>query len=206
MSDTVNTTETAQTGQTLDNNVSNRATTTQVVNVDPAVADAIKKAEQAQMEANMLRNKLKAIEEAEASAKAKQLEEQQEFKTLYEQEKAEREKLALEREQETKDQLVNTELQKITAKYAPEVLDIVKEAGIALTDITEEAIATYTSKLDKISEKVGSRVGVTANNTRTVVNEQSRADLLKQYRETGDRRAIDQAVAGLSFVKPYTQQ
>lgn len=205
MSDTPNNGETATTPQPLDNNVT-APTTAPVVNVDPSVAEAIKKAEQAQMEANMLRNKLKAIEDAEAARKAKELEDQQEYKTLYEQEKAEREKLAQEREQESLIQTLKNEEAKITAAYPQEVLDIAKELGFSLTDSSEEAVATYKAKLDKVSEKVGAKAGITPNNTRTTVNTSSREEKLQQYRQTGDKSVMDQVIADLSFVKPYTQQ
>lgn len=203
MSDTPNG-ETAMT-QPLDNNV-NGVTTTPVVNVDPAVAEAVKRAEQAQMEANMLRNKLKALEDAESAAKSAQLEEQQEYKTLYEQEKAERQRIALESEAESKKQTLASEESKIIAQYAPEVLEIAKELGFGLTDANEDAVAAFKSKLDKVSEKVGAKIGVQPNNTRTVANPQSREELLAQYRKTGDRKTMDRAIAELSFVKPYTQQ
>jgi len=203
MSDTPTNGETATT-QPLDNNVT--VPTTPVVNVDPTVADAIKKAEQAQMEANMLRNKLKAIEDADAARKAKELEDQQEYKTLYEQEKAEREKLAQERELESFSQTLKSEEAKITAAYPQEVLEIAKELGFSLTDSSEEAVATFKSKLDKVSEKVGAKGGVTPNNTRTTVNTSSREEQLAQYRRTGDPAVISQVINDLSFVKPYTQQ
>lgn len=202
MSDTPNG-ETAMT-QPLDNNVT--VPTTPVVNVDPAVTEANKKAEQAQMEANMLRNKLKALEDADSATRAAKLEEQQEYKTLYEQEKAERERIATERDTETRQQTLATEESKIIAQYAPEVLEIAKELGFGLTDTNEDAVAAFKSKLDKVSEKVGAKIGIQPNNTRTVTNPQSREELLAQYRKTGDRKTMDRAIAELSFVKPYTQQ
>ena len=191
--------------QPLDNNVSGAATTP-VVNVDPAVAEAIKKAEQAQVEANMLRNKLKAVEDAQAAARAKELEEQQEYKTLYEQEKAEKERIARERADiELRNQIAQEE-SKITASYSQEVLEIAKELGFSLADASEEAVATYKAKLDKVSEKVGAKVGVTPNNTRPNVNQTTREEQLKQYRNTGDKSVMDKVIADLSFVKPFTQQ
>jgi hypothetical protein len=202
MSDTPNG-ETAMT-QPLDNNVT--VPTTPVVNVDPTVADALKKAEQAQMEANMLRNKLKAIEDATAAARAKELEDQQEYKTLYEQEKAERERIAQERDSETQKVQIAQEESKITATYPQEVLEIAKELGFSLTDSSEEAVAVYKAKLDKVSEKVGVKNGITPNNTRTVTNSISREEKLQQYRQTGDPTVISQVINDLSFVKPYTQQ
>lgn len=202
MSDTPNG-ETAMT-KPLDNNVT--VPTTPVVNVDPTVADALKKAEQAQMEANMLRNKLKAIEDATAAARAKELEDQQEYKTLYEQEKAERERLAIERERDSLSQSIKTEESKIIAEYPQEVLDIAKELGFGLTDSSDEAVATFKSKLDKVSEKVGAKNGVTPNNTRTTMNTVSREEKLAQYRKTGDPAVMGQIIGDLSFVKPFTQQ
>jgi len=196
--------ETAQ-SQPLDNNVT--PTTTPVVNVDTAEVERLRKeAEQARMRANQLENELKKKNDAEAEARQKQLEEQQEYKTLYEQEKAERERLAQERELESLTQTIKSEEAKITAAYPQEVLDIAKELGFSLTDSSDEAVATFKAKLDKVSEKVGAKGGVTPNNTRTTVNNASREEKLKQYRQTGDPDVISQVIADLSFVKPYTQQ
>lgn len=195
----------------LNNNVTPPAPVTPPVtpptgNVD-AAAEANKRAEQAEMRANQLANELKAKTDAEAAAKSKQLEEQQEYKTLYEQQKAEAERLASEREADTKKQTLTAEQTKITAEYAPEVIEIAKDLGYSLNDTSEDAIKAFKATLDKVQEKVGGKTPVTPNNNQNQRPvDASRAETIAQYRKTGDPALMDKAVSELSFVKPYTQQ
>lgn len=176
-------------------------------NTDAQLAEAKKEAEQAKMRANQLENELKTKNDAEAAAKAKQLEDNQEFKTLYDQQKAENERIVAERDAADKKVTLEAEESKITAKYAPEVLDIVKELGAKLEDASPEAVAAYTAKLDKISEKIGAKNPVGPNNNPVNRNVQpDRAAQLKAYRETGDPRQMDALINNLSFVKPFIPQ
>lgn len=188
--------------QPLENNAQPQATAP-AVNASDAVAEAHKKAEQAQMEANMLRNKLKAIEDANAAAKAKELEEQQKYKELYEQERAERERIVAEREQEAIRKELASEESKLLEAYPESVKDIVKETGISLTDTSDDAKAALKTKLDTIAAKLGTSAKVTPNNNRDVQKPVDRAEILKQYRETGDPRLVNAAVNELSFVKAF---
>jgi len=204
MSDTATPAETA-TAQPLDNNVS-APVTTPVVNTGQDAAEANKRAEQAQMEANMLRNKLKAFEDAQATAQAKDLEDREEYKALYEQEKKRAEELAFERTETERKQVLAGEEAKLLADYPEAVKEIVKETGVSLTDATDEAKAELKSKLDRIAERVGGKLPVTPNNTRTVNNPESREELLAQFRKTGDPALLNKAVNELSFVKPFIQQ
>lgn len=121
-----------------------------------------KKAEQAEMRANQLANQLKAKEDAEAQAKAKQLEEQEQFKTLYEQEKSKREEIEREKEAEEQQKAVNEAAQNVLSDYPEEVKALAEDTGLGLQDVTEEAVAEFKAKLDKIQTRVGSKV--TPNN------------------------------------------
>lgn len=122
-----------------------------------------KEAEQATMRANQLANQLKAKEDAEAAAEAKELEEQNKFKDLYEQEKAKRLEVESAQEKQEKDAAIKVESDKLFAEYPEQVKALADEAGMSLSDTDEEAVATLKAKLDKISGLVAAPK-VTANN------------------------------------------
>jgi len=135
---------------------------------DSEVEAARKRAEQAEMRANQLANQLKAKEDAEAANKAKELEEQNKFKELYEQEKAKREAIENEaKDAEAKQALAETN-QSILADYSDEVKAAAKDLDLALPDVTEEAVADFKAKLDKLQARVGQQK-VTPNNP-SVIN------------------------------------
>lgn len=204
MEDTVVNTETDN-QQPLGNDA--KVQTTEQVNVSTTDADMAKKeAEKARMEANMLRNKLAEIEKAEASRRAKELEEQNEYKTLYEQEKAERERLIFEREEAERKAKLQEEQVTVLAAYPEEVREIAIDAGISLTEDSDEAKVQLKSKLDKIAEKIGNTAKVTPNNTRSENKNVSREELVAQYKKTGDPQAIQAAVNELSFIKNFNSQ
>jgi hypothetical protein len=122
-----------------------------------------KEAEQATMRANQLANQLKAKEDAEAAAKAKKLQEKEEYKTLYEQEKAKREEAEREREAEEQRKAVTEAAQNILSDYSDDVKDTAKDLGLSLSEVTDEAVAEFKGKLDKIQTRIGNQ-RVTSNN------------------------------------------
>ena len=131
---------------------------------DPAVEQLRKEKEQAEMRANQLANQLKAKEEAEAAAEAERLAKQNEFKTLFEQEKAKREALESEREADER----RKELEKAKAETSKDFSDEVKaeaeELGIVLNSTDEADVAAFKEKLERIQKRVGTSSKVTPNN------------------------------------------
>lgn len=123
-----------------------------------------KEREQIEMERNLLRKKLEAEEKAKAEAEAKQLEEQQEFKTLYEQEKERRE--AIEREQADKEEKQALAEAKATvlAEFSTEVRELADELGFELTANDDDSVAAFKDKLGKLQAKTSSEAKVTPNN------------------------------------------
>jgi vacuolar-type H+-ATPase subunit E/Vma4 len=137
------------------------------VQVDPEVERLRKEAEQATMRANQLANQLKAKEEAEAAQKAKELEEQNEFKTLYEQEKARREEIETAQAQAERQAAVKAASDKLFSEYPEQVKALAEEAGMSLSSVDDDAVAAFKAKLDKVSGMVAAPK-VTANNPGTV--------------------------------------
>lgn len=114
-----------------------------------------KEHQQIEMERNQLRNKLEAEEAAKAAAKAKELEEQNEFKTLFEQEKAKREALENERQEEARRKELGTAQATILAEYDDDVKGLAEDAGITLSDTSDEAAQAYKEKLEKLQTRLG---------------------------------------------------
>lgn len=127
---------------------------TEVKTEDTAVEELRKKLEQQEMRANQLANKLKAKEEAEEEATRKQLEQKEEFKSLYEQEQAKREELERTIEEEKKKKSLEKVSEGIFSEYSEDVRALADEVGLTLTDDSEEAQQLLKDKLDKINSKV----------------------------------------------------
>lgn len=130
---------------------------------DSAVEAAQKEAAQATLRANQLANenaKLKADQEAAAR---KQLEEKEEYKTLWEKEKAERENLLAEQQSATQRAEADTKSKEVFAQFSPDVVKVAEAAGMSLSDTSPDAISQFESKLKTIAETVKTP-GVTGNN------------------------------------------
>lgn len=138
-------------------------TTVPTVNTEDAVAALRKEKEQAEMRANQLANQLKEKEEAEAAAKAKSLEEQNEFKTLYEQSEEKRKALEAENEAREARKVLRKAEREVLEGYSDEVKALAKEVGLELTQDDDESRTAFKEKLDKISGRVGTQ-NVGANN------------------------------------------
>jgi membrane protein involved in colicin uptake len=131
---------------------------------DPAVEQLRKEKEQAEMRANQLANQLKAREEAEAAAKAKELEENNEFKTLHEQEKAKNVALQAQIDADKAQKELEGAKAKVLADYSDEVKAVAKEFDVDLSSADDDATAAFKGKLDKIQLRVGTSGKVTPNN------------------------------------------
>lgn len=131
-----------------------------------AVEELRKKLEQQEMRNNQLANQLKAKEDAEAAAQTKQLEEQNQYKELFEQEKAKREAIEQEREEADRKAAVDKAKSDVLSEYSDDVKALAKEVGISLDSSDEAAVAAFKEKLDKINSRVANTATVTGNNNR----------------------------------------
>lgn len=132
--------------------------------VDPSEVERLRKeAEQATMRANQLANQLKAREDAEAAAKAKELEESNQFKTLYEQEKAKREAAEAAQADALKQATLKAKAEEVFAEFPAEVKTLAQETGLTLADVEEDAVAAFKAKLEKVGSLI-KQPKVTANN------------------------------------------
>jgi hypothetical protein len=152
--------------------------------VDPAVEAERKRAEQAEMRANQLANQLKAKEDAEAAAKAKELEDQNKFKDLYEQEKAKREKAESDKEEADRQAAIKAKTDELFKDYPEAVRELADDTGLSLSDTDEDTVEVFKAKLDKINSKVSNDQKVTPNNPgtpspKTVTSPQEMHEMMK---------------------------
>lgn len=140
--------------ESLKNNAQD-VSTPPVVNADDSAVERLQKQlEQERMEKNMLRNKLEAEEKAKAAAEAKQLEEKQEYKTLYEQEREKREESERLRESTEKEIALKSKSEEVLAEYTPEVKELAKDLNVGLDDITDDSVVEFKKKLDSVQAKI----------------------------------------------------
>lgn len=165
-----------------------------------------KELEQAQMRANQLNNQLEAKAKAEEEARQKQLEDQNEFKSLYEQEKTKREAIENERQEAETKQALRLSEETIFAEFDPTAIEVAKEAGLSLTDDSDEAKAALKAKLEKIAQKVVTTNKVTPNNPGAQPeNHEERAQLVQAMR-AGNHQARDKVVRELSSLDLMRKQ
>lgn len=146
---------------------SNEPSTPTVPTPDTSSADveqAKKVAEQANMRANQLANELQKIKDNQSEAERKQLEEKEEYKTLFEKADAELKAAREAREADEKQRSLSTETDSVFKDYPANVVDVAKTAGISLTDDSEAARTSLKEKLDAIKGKVGTVSTVTPSN------------------------------------------
>lgn len=123
---------------------------------DPAEVEALRKSlEQQQLRTRQLENEKAAADKAAEDAKAKELERQNEFKTLYETSEAKRKELENEKELKTKSDEVKTESDKVLADYSPEVRKLAETTGLSLTDTDAATVEAFKAKLEEVKGMVG---------------------------------------------------
>lgn len=114
-----------------------------------------KELEQARMRENQLLNEKKERDAKEDAARAKKLEEDAEFKTLYEQEKAKREAVESERETENRRKELDQARSTALSEYSDDVKTLAEEVGLTLNSADESDVTAFKAKLDNLQKRVG---------------------------------------------------
>lgn len=183
------------------NDASTTAAPTTVNTVDTAEVERLKKeAEQAIMRANQLSNELKKRDEAAEAAKRKQLEENEEWKSLAEQERERREALESEMEAKERQSQLKTATSQVLSQFPAEVVELAEETGLSLTDTSDEAQAAFKEKLEKIQTKVVKDAKVTPNNPQAPSTKVTDKELLQRM-GNGDKEARHQIISNLPGVQ-----
>ena len=174
-----------------------------VVNtVDTAEVERLKKeAAQAQMRANQLENELKKREAAEEAAKLKQLEENNEWKSVAEQNRIKLEALEAEREADERAKELAAAKQEVFKEFPAEVIELAEETGLNLSDVTDDAKEALKAKLEKIQSRVVTNKPVTPNNPANPAPvDADRSEKLKRM-AYGDKQAREEIISSLPGVE-----
>lgn len=174
----------------------------QVNTVDTAEVERLRKeAAQAVMRANQLQNALDKKSAEDDAAKLKQLEENNEWKAVAEQNRAKLEALETEREQEQRAKELATAKQEVFKSFPAEVIELAEETGLSLSDSTEEAKEALKAKLEKISARVVTKAPVTPNNpANPSTPDADRSEKLKRM-AYGDKQARAEIIGNLPGVE-----
>lgn len=202
--------ETPETGETPTQTAPSNGTGTVAAPAQPDnssvdVEAAKKQAEQARMEANMLRNQLEKIKAEQEAAKTKQLEEKEEFKTLYEQTQADLERIKNEQAAKEREAELKGTTEKVLSEYPQSVVKLARTAGLSLSDDSEEAVTALKEKLDEFKKEVAPNATPSANNPReTVPEDANQAELLKRMR-AGDQKAASEFIQSMPVFQQWKE-
>lgn len=174
----------------------------QVNTVDTAEVERLRKeAAQAVMRANQLQNALDKKTAEDDAAKLKQLEENNEWKAVAEQNRAKLEAMETEREQEQRAKELAAAKQEVFKSFPAEVIELAEETGLSLSDSTEEAKEALKAKLEKISARVVTKAPVTPNNpANPSTPDADRSEKLKRM-AYGDKAARAEIIGNLPGVE-----
>lgn len=126
--------------------------------VDQAEVERLRRElEQKDLRNRQLENEKAEAVKAEEQRKAKELEDTQQFKTLYETEKAEKERLEREKTDADKKAEVKAEADKLLGEYSPEVRKLASEVGLNLTDTDDASKKVFTDKLEALNAPFGGK-------------------------------------------------
>lgn len=179
-------------------------TTESLKNESAAEVEAAKKrAEQAEMRANQLQNELDKRSKAEDAARQKQLEEQNEFKTLYEREKLAREELERKEQDELKRENAKKAETEIFSEFPSEVVEVATSVGLQLNGETEEAKKELRDKLTALKDKVSPKATVHANNTYETSPADPEKDKLLEGMKVGHKESASKFIGGLESIKSF---
>lgn len=143
------------------------------------VEQARKEAEQTRLRNNQLENELKKMRDDQETARQKQLEEKEEFKTLYEQTQSRLKEIEDEKTRSDQQAAVATATQEVLKDYPANVVELAKTAGLSLTDDSEAAKASLKEKLDSFKATLGTSP-ITPNNPGTLPTGGTPDDLVKR--------------------------
>lgn len=123
-----------------------------------------KELEQKELRNRQLENEKVARDKADTDAKQKQLEEENQYKELFEQEKAKNEDIRKEQEENQKKAELEKAKQETLSQFSDDVKKLAEEVGIELADTDESSVEAFKGKLEKISTTAASQARVTPNN------------------------------------------
>lgn len=167
---------------------SNEPGTAAVPPVDNSSADvetAKREAEQATIRNRQLENENKRLKEEQEATQRKQLEEKEEFKTLYEKTQAQLDEIKASQESATRQIQLTEATNTVFKGYPTEVVELAKTAGLSLSDDSEASQTALKEKLDAFKAKVIPGSTVTSNNPSTPTQQELTREQLVTKGEDG---------------------
>lgn len=192
--DTAKTAETEVNGQVK--NDAQTAKTITTPNTDEVIENLRKEKDKAEMRARQLENEKLEREKQDEIARQKQLEENNEFKALYEREQAARLELERKNEETAKQVALDAAKSEILATYPTEVTELAETTGISLSDDSETSKGEYKKKLDAIASKVTTATKKVVGNNGVVTegnDEDTERTLLNQRMRYNDKTISSEA-------------
>ena len=127
-------------------------------------AELRKQLEQQRMRANQLENEKRERDKVQAEADRKKLEEQNEYKELFEKTDAELKAIREREEKAARDAELSKVSEDVLKDYPKEVRELAETAGLGLTDESEVARTAFKEKLDAIAARITPGRTATPNN------------------------------------------
>lgn len=176
------------------------------VTVSADVEAAKKEAEQAKIRANQLANELAKIKADQEAAKAKQLEEKEEFKTLYEQTQSKLKEIEDANAEAERKTALEAATQDVFKDYPANVVELAKSVGLGLTDDSEASVQLLKEKLDAFKKQIVPSSTPGANNPHAPAPAAaSQEELLKRMRG-GDKTAVKEYINSIPAVQKMREQ
>lgn len=142
----------------------------------------------AKEELKKLTDEKEARDKVDSDARAKKLEEDNQFKELYEQEKTKRETIEAERQDMERKSELNKAKSELLADYSDEVKTLAEEVGLDLSSDDDTAKTEFKEKLDKINQSVVASGKITGNNPRQQTGEaELSTDELREALQNDDK-------------------
>lgn len=123
-----------------------------------------KELEQLRMRANQLENEKRESDKAAAEADRQKLEEQNEYKTLFEKTDAELRAIREREEKASRSAELSKVSEDVLKDYPKEVQELAATAGLTLTDESEVSRTAFKEKLDGIAQRINPTQTSTSNN------------------------------------------
>lgn len=165
-----------------------------------------KELEKANMRANQLQNKLDETAAEKAERERKELEENQKFKELADQERARADALEEGIKERERKASIDAATEQIFADYNEDVVELAKEAGISLTEASEEAQTALKAKLDKFADRIQSKRTPSPTNPQTSQPGNSKQQAMDNYIANRGKAGEMAAFAELAKTIPSIQQ
>ncbi len=171
--------------------------------VDQAEVERLRKeAEQARMRANQLEKEAEARKKADEEREAKELEENNKFKDLWEQSEAKRKELEAADEAREKQAELDKTRDDALSSYSSEVKQAAADLGLDLNGTDTADVDAFTAKLDKLKERIEDGQQARPNNGQNRNTKMSKQEALQEVAK-GSKSAANELIKQIPWVADH---